>query len=71
MNNNNPLFNMAMNMLGSNPAIKNSPQGRELMDILQSNDSARGQKMAENLLKTYGISKEEALNQAKQFFNIR
>lgn len=67
---NNNLFQFAMNIIGNNPKIKNSPQGKELMNILQTNDSARGQKMAENLLQTYGVSKEEALGQAKRFFNI-
>ena len=67
---NNNLFQFAMNIIGNNPKIKNSPQGKELMNILQTNDSARGQKMAENLLNTYGVSKEEAISQARQFFHI-
>lgn len=66
----NNLKQMAINMLGNNPQIKNSPQGKAFMDILQNNDSERGQQMAENLLKTYGVSKEEAISQARQFFHI-
>lgn len=57
-------------MLKANPAISDNPQVRNLIDILESGDNARGEEMANNILKTYGKTKEEALSQAKAAFHI-
>lgn len=59
------------NLINNNPNIQNNPQAKEYLDVIQHNDSARGQQIAENLCKTYGVSTEEAVNRAKQFFGIR
>ena len=64
------LKNMAMNLLAKNPAITNSPQAQNYLGVIQNGDSARGQQIAENLCQTYGISRDEAIRQAKQFFNL-
>lgn len=60
----------AMNLLQNNPNVAKNPQAQEMLKIIQNGDSQRGQMIAENLCKTYGISKEDALAQAKQFFHI-
>ena len=41
-----------------------------MLEVVQSGDSARGEQIANNLLKTYGVSREDALAQAKRFFNL-
>lgn len=64
------LKNMAMNLLAKNPAIANNPQAQNYLGVIQNGDSARGQQIAENLCQTYGISRDEAIRQAKQFFNL-
>lgn len=66
----NGLANFAMRMMMQNPNVRNSPIGREFMDILQSGDQARGEQLASNLCQSYGTSKEDALNQARNFFHI-
>ena len=66
-------FNMmqfAMQMIQKNPNVANNARNKSLIDILQSGDSARGEMAANNLLKTYGVNKEQALNQARQFFHL-
>lgn len=57
-------------LLQNNPNIQNNPQMREYLNILQNNDAVRGQQVAENLCKTYGLTKEQAIEQAKKFFNF-
>lgn len=34
-------------------------------------DSAKGQEVANNILKTYGMTKDQAMSQAFKFFGIR
>jgi hypothetical protein len=60
----------AMNLLQNNPNVAQNPQAQEMLKVIQNGDSQRGQMIAENLCKTYGITKEDALAQAKRFFHI-
>lgn len=69
MPNINPM-QFAMNMLQSNPQVMNNPQAQGLMQVIQSGDAAKGQQMAENLCKTYGVTPDQALEEARKFFHI-
>lgn len=60
----------AMNILQSNPRVMNNPQAQGLMQVIQSGDAAKGQQMAENLCKTYGVTPDQALQEARKFFHI-
>lgn len=64
------LAQMAMNRISSDPRMQNNPQAREFMNIMRSGDAARGEAMARNLCNSYGVSQQQALQQAKQFFRI-
>lgn len=64
------LQQFAINLLRNNPNVVKNPQAQEMLKVIQNGDSQRGQMIAENLCKTYGITKEDALTQAKQFFHI-
>ena len=66
----NPI-NLAMQMLQNNPNIANNPQAQHMLEVIQSGNSEEGQKIANNLLQTYGVSKDDALKQAKGFFNLQ
>lgn len=61
---------LTMNLIRNNPNVVNNPQAQEMLKVIQNGDSKRGQMIAENLCKTYGITKEDALSKAKQFFHI-
>lgn len=61
---------MAMNLISQNPNIANNPQAQNLIQVIQNGNSEEGQKIAQNLCQTYGISPEDAIKQAKQFFHI-
>lgn len=69
MPNVNPM-QFAMNMLQNNPQVMNNPQAQGLMQVIQSGDAAKGQQMAENLCKTYGVTPDQALKEARKFFHI-
>lgn len=60
----------AMNMLQRNPQVMNNPQAQGLMEVIQSGDATKGKQMAENLCKTYGVTPDQALEEARKFFYI-
>ena len=64
-------FTQAMiDRIKANPNIAGNPQALAYIEVLESGDSKRGQELANNLLNTYGMTREDALAQAKQFFRI-
>ena len=65
----NPI-NFAMQMIQNNPNIANNPQAQHMLEVIQSGNAEEGEKIANNLLQTYGVSKDDALKQAKGFFNL-
>ena len=67
----NQIANFAINLLQKNPNMANNPQAQQLRKIIQNGDAAQGEKMAENLCETYGMTKDQALTEAKKFFGIK
>lgn len=61
----------AMNMIKNNPQVMNNPMAQNYIGIIQSGDAQKGQQLAENICKTYGVTPQQAIQQARQFFNIR
>ena len=64
-------MDFAMGMISRNPKVANNPRAQQLISVIQNGDSAQGEKIAENLCQTYGVTKEQALDDAKKFFGIR
>lgn len=60
----------ALRMIQNNPNIANNPRAQEMIAIIQNGDEQKGQELAQNLCATYGVSPDQALQQAKNFFNI-
>lgn len=60
----------AINMLNQNPQVANNPRAQELLQVIQNGDSAKGEQIVNNLCNTMGVSKEQAIRDAKQFFHI-
>lgn len=56
--------------LKANPAIADNPQAQTLINVLESGDAQQGEQIANNILETYGMTREQAMAQAKQFFHI-
>lgn len=61
---------IAMSLISQNPTVASNPNAQEFLRVIQNGDSAKGQEIARNLCNTYGITEEEALSKAKQFFHI-
>lgn len=61
-------------MLQSNPdfakSVANNPQAQEMIRCIQSGDVNKGSEIATNLHNSFGNTREETLNKAKQFFNL-
>lgn len=66
---NNPYQMIANAFLQRHPEIRNNPQKMEWLNIISSGDSKRGEEIATNLLNTYGISKEQAIDMIKNSAN--
>lgn len=57
-------------LMQNNPTIANNPRNQQMLQIIQNGDSQQGQQIADNLCKTYGVSREQAIQMAKQFFGL-
>jgi hypothetical protein len=64
---NNPM-SMLLNMAMQNSAIANNPRAQEMLQVIQSGDAQKGQQIAMNLCKTYGVSKKQAVGMATEYF---
>lgn len=54
-------------MIRRNPQIQNNPQIAEMMKVIQSGDTSRGSQLADNICKTYGLTREQAFSQAQNW----
>lgn len=66
----NNIVGFALNLIESNPQIANSPNGQELINVIRSNDSKRGEEIARNICASRGVSIEQAQQEARRFFGI-
>ena len=68
-------FNMNMNpmqfiqqAIQRNPNIANNPQAQQYLQVIMSGDSQKGQELARNICGSFGITPEQGVQQAQQFF---
>lgn len=64
------MIGRALAVLRTRPDIAGNPRAQEMLEILQNGDSRRGEEVAGNILKTYGVTKEQALAKARRFFGL-
>lgn len=62
--------NFAIQLLMNNPRIANNPQAQNYISVIQSGDNAKGAEIANNICQSYGMTPEQGLQQAKQFFRL-
>lgn len=60
----------AMQMLQKNPNIAKNKKVASMINAIKNNDAAQGEEIANNILKSYGMTKEQALELAHQRFGI-
>lgn len=61
---------LVMQLMANNPRLANNPQAQQYLKVIQSGDSVAGQQLANNILQTYGLTKEQAIQQAMQGFGL-
>lgn len=54
----------------ANGGQKITPIQQNYIDTIKSGDATRGEELAMNLCNSMGVSKEQAIAQARQFFHI-
>ena len=57
-------------IIKNNPQIQTNPQAQQMLNVIMSGDSARGQQIAQKLCNSMGISAEDALAKAKRYFGL-
>lgn len=67
---NNKMMQFAMNLIKRNPKVAKNPVAQQLIGVIQNGSEEQGQAIAENLCNSYGVTKEQALEDAKKFFGI-
>lgn len=59
-----------MSQIQQNPNITSNPQAQSYIQIIQFGDQKKGEEIAQNLLKSYGMTKEQGMAQVKRFFHF-
>lgn len=59
-----------ISQIQQNSNITNNPQAQSYIQIIQSGDQKKGEEIAQNLLKSYGMTKEQGMAQVRQFFHF-
>lgn len=65
--------NMMQTLIGAvmnNPQVKNSPLAQEGLNAIFSNDNKKGEELANNILTSYGLTKEQGIEKARNFFHL-
>ena len=66
-----PILNKLLDsLIRSNPQIANNPRAQDMLNVIRNNDSVRGEEIAKNLCDSYGVTPEQAVQQARSYFKI-
>lgn len=60
------LTDMAAQMIRNNPNIQQSPFAQAGMNAILNNDAKAGEQLANNILKSVGMTKEQAIELARK-----
>lgn len=59
---------MIQQAIQRNPQVANNPQAQQYLQVIMSGDSQKGQELARNICGSFGVTPEDGVNQAMQFF---
>lgn len=68
---NDPFVKSMIDRLSNNPAMVKNPIAQGLLEAIRTGDQKKGEEIANNLCKTYGVTPQEACQQAMRFFTHR
>lgn len=60
----------ALGLLGNNPNLANNPNAQHLIQVIKEGNSSEGEQIAQNICDSYGITKEQAVQEARRFFGL-
>lgn len=60
------ITDIAAQMIQNNPNVQNTPWAQEGINAILNNDSKTGEKLANNILNSMGMTKEQAMQIAQQ-----
>lgn len=66
----NQIVQFAKNLMSKNLNLSGSPMGQTFTNILNSGNASAGEELANNIISSMGISKEEAIKQAGSYFGF-
>ena len=55
----------------SNPNLQTNANAMQMINVVQNNDQVAGEQIANNILKQYGLTKEQGMQLAQQYFSKR
>lgn len=61
---------IALDILSKNPNVANNPRSQEMINVIKSGDNAKGEELARNLCASYGMTPEQAAEDAKRYFGL-
>lgn len=64
------LRDMALSIIGRSPQVAQDPNARHMLGVIQSGDVEEGERIARNLCQSYGVTPEQAMEQARRFFGV-
>lgn len=67
----NSQYRKAIELLKTRPEVAGNPRAQEMLKVIQDGDSAKGEEVASNLLRNYGMTKEQGIEAARRFFGSR
>lgn len=64
-----------LSQIGNLPGIANNPTKKQYLDVLtdalRTGNSEKAEQLALNICKGYGVTREQAEQQARQFFGVK
>lgn len=60
----------ALGLIGRNPSLASNPNAQHLIQVIKEDNYSEGEQIAQNICDSYGITREQAVQEAKRFFGL-
>lgn len=64
-------YRKAVELLRTRPEIAGNPRAQEMLRVIQDGNEEEGERLANNLLSNYGLTKQQGIEAARRFFEGR
>lgn len=66
----NEIIQALIGQIEASPGFAGNQNAREMLECIKNGDSEKGERIAMNLCRTYGVTPEQALQQARSTLHI-